>query len=299
MGIVTGHRGRPASFPNATAEWRLAPPLGGQAAVGSRRDDGGDPGGVHAAGGEGEDAVGDELGDLGWADAEQSAGVGDAHDGAHTGDGAGAVAGRTAPRLVAVGTASVTVRPVGSVRCDGDTVEGAGGSGRETLSLPALVDEVAATLAAAPAAAPDGRVGAVPDARTVRFYQSLGLVSPPLRSGGRAWYTQRHVRQVVAVKRAQAAGQRLASLPTPVDAGVTDAPAQLGLFEVAPVAPADGELPGVADPSVAPAWTLRLPGAVLVVTGVLPPPEDARRLRDAAAPLAAALAALRPPPPTG
>ncbi len=46
----------------------------------------------------------------------------------------------------------------------------------------------------------DQRVRAVPDARTVRYYQSIGLVDRPEREGREAVYRWRHLLQVVAVK---------------------------------------------------------------------------------------------------
>lgn len=58
----------------------------------------------------------------------------------------------------------------------------------------------------------DQRVRAVPDARTVRYYQSIGLVDRPDRDGREAVYGWRHLLQVVAVKRLQARGEPLARI---------------------------------------------------------------------------------------
>jgi DNA-binding transcriptional MerR regulator len=58
----------------------------------------------------------------------------------------------------------------------------------------------------------DQRVRAVPDARTVRYYQSIGLVDRPDRDGREAIYGWRHLLQVVAVKRLQVRGEPLARI---------------------------------------------------------------------------------------
>ncbi len=59
----------------------------------------------------------------------------------------------------------------------------------------------------------DARTSDTPDARLVRYYQSLGLVDRPLAYAGRsAVYGYRHLLQIVAVKSAQAAGASLAQI---------------------------------------------------------------------------------------
>jgi DNA-binding transcriptional MerR regulator len=58
----------------------------------------------------------------------------------------------------------------------------------------------------------DGRVSALPDARTVRYYTSLGLVDRPRTRGRRARYRRIHLLQLLAVKCLQAAGLRLADV---------------------------------------------------------------------------------------
>jgi len=90
------------------------------------------------------------------------------------------------------------------------------------LFLSDLVDAASSLLTdAAPPA--DERVARVPDARTVRYYQSVGLVDRPRRyQGRRAVYGFRHLLQVVAVKLLQGQGyslsrvqEGLAGQPTP------------------------------------------------------------------------------------
>jgi DNA-binding transcriptional MerR regulator len=76
-------------------------------------------------------------------------------------------------------------------------------------TLPELVAEVAARIAALPAPK-NGQVRAVPDERTVRYYVTLGLLDRPSAMRGRtALYGPRHVAQVVAIKRLQAMGRSL------------------------------------------------------------------------------------------
>jgi len=59
----------------------------------------------------------------------------------------------------------------------------------------------------------NGQVREIPDPRTIRYYASLGLVDPPAEMRGRtALYTRKHLLQVVAVKRLQAAGRSLVEI---------------------------------------------------------------------------------------
>lgn len=79
------------------------------------------------------------------------------------------------------------------------------------------IDELAAAagdlLAAREADQPDGRVSAAPDARSIRYYQQLGIVSPPARyDGRRAVYGYRHLLQLLATKKLQARGLSLAQV---------------------------------------------------------------------------------------
>lgn len=82
----------------------------------------------------------------------------------------------------------------------------------------------------------DGRTSDTVDARTVRFYQSSGLVDRPARYEGRAAiYAYRHLLQVVAVKTAQAAGHPLALIQRAL-AGVSTADLEAAALGEAPVA---------------------------------------------------------------
>ena len=61
-------------------------------------------------------------------------------------------------------------------------------------------------------AAPDARVSAAPDARTVRYYTTLGLLDRPRIEGRQAHYGERHVLQLLAIKALQAFDQPLAEI---------------------------------------------------------------------------------------
>lgn len=80
------------------------------------------------------------------------------------------------------------------------------------------IDELAARVAAvldddAYPGAPNGRVRDVPDARTIRWYATIGLVDRPAAMRGRtALYSHRHLLQLVAIKRRQAQGRRVAEI---------------------------------------------------------------------------------------
>ncbi len=116
------------------------------------------------------------------------------------------------------------------------------------LTLEELVGTVTAELErlGLAGAGADGRVAPLPDARTVRYYGTLGLVDRPRIEGRTARYGPRHLRQLLAVKALQAQGVPLAdvqarlygrtdaelaalvaSAARPEDAGVPQAPAVL------------------------------------------------------------------------
>ncbi|WP_415647936.1 MerR family transcriptional regulator [Stackebrandtia soli] len=68
-----------------------------------------------------------------------------------------------------------------------------------------------------------GRVRDVPDVRAIRWYTTIGLLDKPVAFRGRtALYERRHLWQVVAVKRRQAAGAPLAEIQAEL-AGASDA----------------------------------------------------------------------------
>ena len=70
------------------------------------------------------------------------------------------------------------------------------------LSLDELSSEVTNRLARLGmlGAAPDARVSAAPDARTVRYYTTLGLLDRPRIENRQARYGQRHLLQLLVIK---------------------------------------------------------------------------------------------------
>jgi hypothetical protein len=90
-------------------------------------------------------------------------------------------------------------------------------------TLDELVDRARAALAAEYPGAPNGRVRELPDRRSIRWYTQTGLVDRPLGMRGRtALYGPRHLLQLVALKRRQAAGSTLAQIQAELT-GATDA----------------------------------------------------------------------------
>jgi len=80
-------------------------------------------------------------------------------------------------------------------------------------TLSELTAQVADTLVdAAYAGAPNGRVRDVPDARAIRWYSTIGLVDRPSMQGRTALYGPRHLLQLVAIKRLQSRGMRIADI---------------------------------------------------------------------------------------
>lgn len=76
-----------------------------------------------------------------------------------------------------------------------------------------LVERVRKALTAEYSGAGDGRVRDVPDRRAIRWYTTIGLVDRPLGMRGRsALYGPRHLQQLVAIKRQQAAGRSLSQI---------------------------------------------------------------------------------------
>jgi DNA-binding transcriptional MerR regulator len=88
-------------------------------------------------------------------------------------------------------------------------------------TIDELVDRVRTALAAEYPGAPNGRVRDLPDRRAVRWYTTIGLVDRPAMRGRTALYGHRHLLQLVALKRRQAAGRTLAEIQAEL-AGATD-----------------------------------------------------------------------------
>lgn len=152
------------------------------------------------------------------------------------------------------------------------------------LPLGDLAQVVGALCARFPGTIRDERVRAAPDERTLRYYQSLGLLDRPLRYEGRvAIYGFRHVLQAVAAKALQGAGYSLAQVQTAL-AGVPTAELEQAVRD----ALGGGAPPPVPTPvTPAPILAFRLaPGLTLTVDAaqVADPEALARALAQAALP---------------
>ncbi|WP_220449703.1 helix-turn-helix domain-containing protein [Nonomuraea longispora] len=92
----------------------------------------------------------------------------------------------------------------------------------DTWTIGELADRAARALRDSAAPTANGRVRDVPGERLIRWYTTIGLVDPPLTRRGRiARYGRRHLLQLVAVKRLQAAGRSIAEIQAAL-AGATD-----------------------------------------------------------------------------
>jgi DNA-binding transcriptional MerR regulator len=90
-------------------------------------------------------------------------------------------------------------------------------------TLDQLAQRVGSALAVDYPGQASGRVREVPDQRAIRWYTTIGLVDRPAAMRGRtALYGRRHLLQLVAIKRLQAAGLSLAEIQREL-AGATDA----------------------------------------------------------------------------
>ena len=82
-----------------------------------------------------------------------------------------------------------------------------------SLTLPDLVEALRELLADGYSGTRSGRVRDLPDARTIRWYQTLGLVDRPAHFRGRtALFGRRHLLQLAAIKKLQAADFPLADV---------------------------------------------------------------------------------------
>ena len=81
------------------------------------------------------------------------------------------------------------------------------------MPIRALAEAVADALAENYAEPKNGQVRPIPDARSIRYYTTLGLLDRPAAMDGRtALYGAEHVRQLIAIKRLQAEGLSLAEI---------------------------------------------------------------------------------------
>jgi DNA-binding transcriptional MerR regulator len=81
------------------------------------------------------------------------------------------------------------------------------------LTLPELVEALAGLLASGYVGARSGRIRDLPDARTIRWYQTLAMVDRPTAFRGRtALYGRHHLLQLAAIKKLQSSGFPLADI---------------------------------------------------------------------------------------
>jgi DNA-binding transcriptional MerR regulator len=96
-------------------------------------------------------------------------------------------------------------------------------------TLDQLTAEVEAALAEGYEGATNGRVRDIPDRRTIRYYTTLGLIDRPVAMRGRtALYGRRHLLQIVAIKKLQAAGRTLAEIQKALSGQTTTELARIG-----------------------------------------------------------------------
>jgi DNA-binding transcriptional MerR regulator len=156
------------------------------------------------------------------------------------------------------------------------------------------------------AGAPNGRVRDVPDARAIRWYATIGLVDRPATMRGRtAIYGPRHLLQLIAVKRRQAQGRRLADIQAEL-AGASDATlrAIAGIDVAVPVADAparprfwaerptdDAPVKPAPKSAVVPLSGLQLAGGAVLLLPSPPDPDDVAAITAAVEPLIDVLSA--------
>ena len=122
-----------------------------------------------------------------------------------------------------------------------------------TRTISELAERAAEVLAASPQQA-NGRVRDVPNERLIRWYVTVGLLDPPLSRRGRiAQYGERHLLQLVAVKRRQAEGRSLAEIQEELTGATNEALAAIARLK-------DSPAPAPAAPPATPRFWARPPG---------------------------------------
>jgi hypothetical protein len=148
----------------------------------------------------------------------------------------------------------------------------------------------------------NGRVRDLPNERLIRWYTTIGLVDPPLARRGRtALYGRRHLLQLVAVKRLQAAGRSIAEIQAELT-GAPDISLESTARLPAPASPPDTTLESTARSPAAPPeapparfWT-RPPTPDTLGNRTAPEPGTADTLGNRTAPEPGTGAATRPAP---
>jgi hypothetical protein len=169
------------------------------------------------------------------------------------------------------------------------------------MTIRELASAAAATVAAADVRAPSKRVTDLPDERTIRWYATIGLLDRPTSSRGRtALYGERHLLQLVAIKRRQAQGRTLAEIQSELVGAsertlrrIAAVPGEAETVADAPNAREFWREPPAA-PKPAPLLSgLELGGGVVLMLPGRPTPSDIERIQAAAGPLLELLAQRR------
>jgi DNA-binding transcriptional MerR regulator len=169
------------------------------------------------------------------------------------------------------------------------------------MTIRELASAAAATVAAADVRAVSRRVTDLPDERTIRWYATIGLLDRPSGNRGRtAIYNERHLLQLVAIKRRQAQGRTLAEIQDELVGA-----SERTLRRIAAL-PANGEIEPnqvtsrefwrepPAAPKPAPLLSgLELGGGVVLMLPGRPTPSDIEEISAAAGPLLDLLAERR------
>jgi DNA-binding transcriptional MerR regulator len=103
------------------------------------------------------------------------------------------------------------------------------------LSLDDLVSTAVGFISSVTTPPVDGRVAPYPDVRTVRYYQTVGILKKPLRYDGRnAIYGYQHLLQLIAIKLLQRQGLSLVQIQTAlIQTSLADLERSLeGAFEI-------------------------------------------------------------------
>lgn len=177
------------------------------------------------------------------------------------------------------------------------------------MTIRELASTAAATVAAADVRTPSKRVTDLPDERTIRWYATIGLLDRPTSSRGRtALYGERHLLQLVAIKRRQAQGRTLAEIQSELVGASertlrriaalpgADAPAAESATDSTTDAPRPREFwrEPPAAPKPAPLLSgLELGDGVVLMLPGRPTPSDIERIQAAAGPLLDLLAQRR------
>jgi len=160
-------------------------------------------------------------------------------------------------------------------------------------TLEALTDQVDLVLERCGIRQENGQVAEAPNARAIRWYQSIGLLRRPVQRGRVAYYGLHHLAELVAIKRLQADGHSLSDVQGRLQA--MDDAAVLALAAIPEALTIDNAPPATRTTRPAAFWDMDVSDAVVeslpvdvpaVVPASMTPvapatsPAPARRLHD-------------------